>query len=120
MLQRMRRGYSREAYDALVTRVRQVIPHIALSTDIITGGTWRRGGRRPVGGRGRGVPENLEKNGCEAVGGGGGQEAVRGGGGESGWAPESLKTGQGWKVGDGVASERWWSETWYTAFSCTN
>lgn len=37
MLTRMKRGYSREAYDALVTHVRQVIPGVALSTDIIAG-----------------------------------------------------------------------------------
>lgn len=36
-LQRMRRGYTREAYDALVQRAREVIPNVALSTDIITG-----------------------------------------------------------------------------------
>ncbi|KAF6256051.1 CDK5 regulatory subunit associated protein 1 [Scenedesmus sp. NREL 46B-D3] len=36
-LQRMRRGYSREAYDALVGRARQVVPNVALSTDIIAG-----------------------------------------------------------------------------------
>jgi tRNA A37 methylthiotransferase MiaB len=37
VLQRMKRGYSREAYDALVGRARQVVPSVALSTDIITG-----------------------------------------------------------------------------------
>jgi hypothetical protein len=37
-LQRMRRGYSREAYDALIDRARQLLPGVALSTDIITGG----------------------------------------------------------------------------------
>jgi tRNA A37 methylthiotransferase MiaB len=36
-LQRMRRGYTREAYDALVQRARDVIPNVALSTDMITG-----------------------------------------------------------------------------------
>jgi hypothetical protein len=36
-LQRMRRGYTRAAYDALVARARQVIPNVALSTDMITG-----------------------------------------------------------------------------------
>lgn len=37
MLELMRRGYSREAYDSLVHRVRQVLPSVALSTDIIVG-----------------------------------------------------------------------------------
>lgn len=37
VLERMKRGYSREAYDALVQRARGVIPNVALSTDIITG-----------------------------------------------------------------------------------
>ncbi|KAL4421454.1 hypothetical protein ABPG75_010745 [Micractinium tetrahymenae] len=37
MLDRMRRGYSREAYDALVAHVRSVIPEVALSTDMIVG-----------------------------------------------------------------------------------
>lgn len=36
-LQRMKRGYTREAYDALVARAREVIPNVALSTDMITG-----------------------------------------------------------------------------------
>ena len=36
-LQRMRRGYSREAYDALVQHVRKIMPSVALSSDIITG-----------------------------------------------------------------------------------
>jgi tRNA A37 methylthiotransferase MiaB len=36
-LSRMRRGYTREAYDALVQHARNVIPGVALSTDIITG-----------------------------------------------------------------------------------
>lgn len=31
------RGYTREAYDALVARARQVLPNVALSTDMITG-----------------------------------------------------------------------------------
>ncbi|GAB4822700.1 hypothetical protein N2152v2_009746 [Parachlorella kessleri] len=37
VLERMRRGYSREAYDALVAHVREAIPAVALSTDIISG-----------------------------------------------------------------------------------
>ncbi|KAK9848481.1 hypothetical protein WJX84_012363 [Apatococcus fuscideae] len=37
LLQRMRRGHTREAYDALVDSVRAAIPGIALSTDIIAG-----------------------------------------------------------------------------------
>lgn len=37
MLARMKRGYTRDAYDALVARVRQRIPGVALSTDIIAG-----------------------------------------------------------------------------------
>lgn len=37
MLSRMKRGYSRDAYDALVTSVQGAIPGVALSTDIITG-----------------------------------------------------------------------------------
>ena len=37
MLARMRRGYSREAYDTLVAHVRATIPAVALSTDIIAG-----------------------------------------------------------------------------------
>lgn len=44
-LQRMRRGYTREAYDALVSHARDVIPGVALSTDIITGGVALRGVR---------------------------------------------------------------------------
>ena len=36
-LARMRRGYSREAYDALVEHVQACIPGVALSTDIIAG-----------------------------------------------------------------------------------
>ena len=42
-LQRMRRGYTREAYDALVHHARDVIPGVALSTDIITG-EWDKDG----------------------------------------------------------------------------
>ncbi|KAJ3358376.1 CDK5 regulatory subunit associated protein 1 [Allomyces javanicus] len=37
MLQRMRRGYSRDAFLALVDRARTLIPNVALSTDIIAG-----------------------------------------------------------------------------------
>lgn len=37
VLQRMRRGYTRGAYDSLVAHVRDVLPNVALSTDIITG-----------------------------------------------------------------------------------
>ena len=37
MLERMRRGYTRQAYDALVQHAREVIPGVALSTDIISG-----------------------------------------------------------------------------------
>jgi radical SAM superfamily enzyme len=37
VLERMKRGYSREAYDALVAQAREVVPNVALSTDIITG-----------------------------------------------------------------------------------
>lgn len=37
MLERMRRGYTRQAYDDLVQHVREVIPGVALSTDIISG-----------------------------------------------------------------------------------
>lgn len=37
MLQRMRRGYSREAYLALVERARDIIPDVALSSDFIAG-----------------------------------------------------------------------------------
>ncbi len=42
VLERMRRGYSREAYDELVAHVRGVLPHVALSTDMIVGfcGGW--------------------------------------------------------------------------------
>lgn len=37
VLERMRRGYTREAYLALVKRVKEIIPNVALSTDIIAG-----------------------------------------------------------------------------------
>lgn len=37
VLEAMRRGYSREAYLALVKSIRARVPHIALSTDIIAG-----------------------------------------------------------------------------------
>lgn len=37
VLERMRRGYTREAYLALADRVKSIIPNVALSTDIITG-----------------------------------------------------------------------------------
>ena len=36
-LQRMRRGYTRQAYDALVRHAREMVPNVALSSDIITG-----------------------------------------------------------------------------------
>lgn len=36
-LQRMKRGYSREAYDELVNHVREVLPNVTLSTDMIVG-----------------------------------------------------------------------------------
>lgn len=36
-LARMRRGYSREAYDALVETARAALPGVAFSTDIIVG-----------------------------------------------------------------------------------
>ncbi|KDD75516.1 radical SAM protein [Helicosporidium sp. ATCC 50920] len=36
-LERMRRGYTRDAYDALVTRARELVPGVALSTDMISG-----------------------------------------------------------------------------------
>ncbi len=42
MLVRMRRGYTREAYDALVRHVRATIPGVALSTDIIAGASLTR------------------------------------------------------------------------------
>lgn len=38
VLERMRRGYTRQAYDELVAAVRAAIPAVSLSTDIITGG----------------------------------------------------------------------------------
>jgi tRNA A37 methylthiotransferase MiaB len=37
VLSRMRRGYSREAYLALVKEVRELIPNVSISTDIISG-----------------------------------------------------------------------------------
>ena len=37
MLERMRRGYTRQAYDDLVQHVRELVPGVALSTDIISG-----------------------------------------------------------------------------------
>ena len=37
MLARMKRGYTRAAYDTLVARIRERIPGVAFSTDIITG-----------------------------------------------------------------------------------
>ena len=37
MLARMRRGYSRDAYDALVDRIRGSVPGVSFSTDIIVG-----------------------------------------------------------------------------------
>ena len=37
MLRRMRRGYSQAAYLDLVARVRDLIPGVSISTDIITG-----------------------------------------------------------------------------------
>jgi len=37
VLQRMRRGYSREAYLELVARAREMIPGVTISTDMITG-----------------------------------------------------------------------------------
>lgn len=37
MLERMRRGYTRQAYDDLVAHVRDIVPGVALSTDVITG-----------------------------------------------------------------------------------
>ncbi len=45
MLQRMRRGHTREAYDLLVQSVRQTIPGIALSTDLISGEPYPAGCR---------------------------------------------------------------------------
>ena len=37
MLERMARGYSREAYLALIDRVKEIIPGCAITTDIIAG-----------------------------------------------------------------------------------
>ncbi|XP_004512089.1 CDK5RAP1-like protein isoform X2 [Cicer arietinum] len=37
MLQRMRRGYTREAYLSLVQKIRSIIPDVALSSDFISG-----------------------------------------------------------------------------------
>jgi MiaB/RimO family radical SAM methylthiotransferase len=37
MLQRMRRGYSREAYMQLVAQIREMIPDVSISTDLIAG-----------------------------------------------------------------------------------
>lgn len=37
MLDRMRRGYTRQAYDDLVEHVRELVPGVSLSTDIISG-----------------------------------------------------------------------------------
>lgn len=37
MLERMRRGYSREAYLDLVARIREIVPSVALSSDFIVG-----------------------------------------------------------------------------------
>ena len=37
VLERMNRGYTREAYDELVARIRQTIPGVAISTDMIAG-----------------------------------------------------------------------------------
>ncbi len=48
MLARMRRGYSREAYDALVAHVRATIPAVALSTDIIAGARSRTCARQKM------------------------------------------------------------------------
>ena len=36
-LERMRRGYTREAYDRLIQRIRAMMPHVALSSDFISG-----------------------------------------------------------------------------------
>ena len=51
-LQRMRRGYTREAYDALVQHVRDIVPNVALSSDIITGRSrhhpGNQAGRKPL------------------------------------------------------------------------
>jgi len=37
VLERMRRGYSREAYLELVARIREILPTVSLSTDVISG-----------------------------------------------------------------------------------
>jgi hypothetical protein len=37
VLERMRRGYTREAYDALLERARSIVPGVTFSTDIIVG-----------------------------------------------------------------------------------
>jgi tRNA-2-methylthio-N6-dimethylallyladenosine synthase len=37
VLERMKRGYSREWYEAKVNRIREILPDCAISTDIITG-----------------------------------------------------------------------------------
>ncbi|KRT81134.1 hypothetical protein AMK59_5777, partial [Oryctes borbonicus] len=37
VLERMRRGYTREAYLELVNRIREILPHVALSSDFICG-----------------------------------------------------------------------------------
>ncbi|GJP29267.1 hypothetical protein CLOM_g11272 [Closterium sp. NIES-68] len=37
VLERMRRGYTREAYLALVERAREILPDVAISSDFITG-----------------------------------------------------------------------------------
>lgn len=37
VLQRMRRGYTREAYLALVDRIRSILPSVSISSDFITG-----------------------------------------------------------------------------------
>ncbi|CAG8663331.1 20583_t:CDS:2, partial [Dentiscutata erythropus] len=37
VLERMRRGYSREAYLDLINTIRDIIPNVSISTDIITG-----------------------------------------------------------------------------------
>jgi tRNA A37 methylthiotransferase MiaB len=37
VLQRMRRGYSREAYLQLIEDVREAVPDVAISSDFITG-----------------------------------------------------------------------------------
>lgn len=37
VLERMRRGYTREAYIKLVEVIRSIVPNVTLTTDIITG-----------------------------------------------------------------------------------